>query len=265
MKLFRRSLIMRFAAGALATAWLADGARAEEIRLLSAAAMQTVFAQVIPQFERTSGHRVSVHYGTIGAINQWVLDGEEADLVIGSSVSLPALVKAGRIEPGSDVAICKTGIGIVAPSGDARPPIRSVEEFKDTLLGAKILVYADPVRGGAAGVHISGVLKRLGLFDQLRPRIKYGAGGDITEVTLAFGSGTIGMTQVSEIVDKPGAQFVGSFPQDLQNYTIFVAGLPRGAQPSAAVRAFIDFMKGPTGSAAIEARGMEPVRKPGAS
>ena len=65
------------------------------------------------------------------------------------------------------------------------------------------------------------------------------------------------MTQVSEIVGKPGGTFVGPLPDGLQNYTVFVAGVPAGAAPSQAVRAFIDFLASPTAVAAIKASGMQ--------
>ena len=79
----------------------------------------------------------------------------------------------------------------------------------------------------------------------------------MTEVTLAQGSGALGMTQVSEIVGKAGAVFVGPLPDGLQNYTVFVAGVPAGTAPSPAVRAFVDFLAGPTAIAAIKANGMQ--------
>jgi molybdate transport system substrate-binding protein len=233
-------------------------ASAAEIRVMSAAAMQSVFKEIAGDFERASGHRLIIAYGTIGGITQRVLDGETADVVIASAVSMPALVKAGKIEGASQTAICKSGIGVVVPTGTPKPAMASVEDFNQAVLAAKTLVYADPVRGGAAGVHVAKVLQQLGIAEQLKPTIKVGAGGDITEVTLAHGNGTLGITQISEIVGKPGAEFVGPLPDALQNYTTFVAGTPAGAERSDAVDAFIAFFSSPRAVAVIEAKGMDP-------
>src|SRR5215472_15004413 len=90
----------------LAAACGAGGTRAAEIRLLSAAAMQSVFKNIVGEFERSSGHKVVISYGTIGAITQRVQDGESADLVIGSTLSMPGLVKDGKIDGASLVTIC---------------------------------------------------------------------------------------------------------------------------------------------------------------
>ena len=232
-------------------------AGADEIRLLSAAAMQSVFKEIAGEFERSSGHKLTIAYGTIGAVNQRVLAGETADVVIGSTLSMPTLVKAGKIRPDSLVTICRTGIGLVVRAGAPKPPMSSVEDFKQAVLAAKVLVYADPIRGGAAGVHVGRVLQDLGLADQLKSSIKLGAGGDVTEVTIAQGDGALGITQISEIVGKPTAEFVGPMPAALQNYTVMLAGIPT-AKPSEAVTAFVRFLGSPAAVNAIKAKGMEP-------
>jgi molybdate transport system substrate-binding protein len=154
------------------------------------------------------------------------------------------------------VTISKTGVGIAVPASSPVPRIASVEDFKRALLAAKTVVYANPAGGGAAGIHIARVIEKLGITEQLKPKIKLAAGGDVTEVTLAQGDGALGMTQVSEIVGKAGTQFV-RLPDELQNYTGFVAGTPVGAKQGEAVAAFITFLKSPAAIATMKAKGME--------
>jgi len=234
-------------------------ADAADIRLLSAAAMQTVFNGIAADFERTSGHKLLITYATMGAITQrMLLGGETANLVVGSTESITSLVNAGRIRPHSQLTICRVGVGLVVPTGTAKPPVASVDDFKRALLGAKLVVYANPAGGGAAGIHVGRVIERLGLAEQLKPKTRFGKGGDVTEVALALGEGTLGITQISEIVDKPGAEFVGPMPNELQNYTGVTLGIPIDARPSEATAAFITFLQGPVATAAIKARGMEP-------
>jgi len=242
----------------LCLSMLAGGnpAGAAEIRLLSAAVMQTVFKDIAADFERASGHKLVIDYATMGAINQRVLGGETADLIIGSTPSIVGLVKAGRINAYSQVTIAKVGVGIVASAGDPQSHIESAGDLKRALLTAKIIVYADPAGGGAAGIHVARVIAKLGIAEQLKPKIKLGAGGDVTEVTLAQGNGALGLTQISEIVGKPGARFVGPLPEELQNYTGIAAGTPAGVKPSEGVAAFINFLKNPASAAAMNARGM---------
>ena len=259
-KMFAWSIAARALRSATVVVLLVVGvspAGATEIRLLSAAAMQSVFKEIAGDFERASGHKLTIAYGTIGGVTQRVLGGESADVIIGSTLSMPVLVREGKIDPASQMTICKTGIGIVVPSSTQELRVESVEDFKRALVAAKVVVYSDPVRGGAAGVHIGRVLQDLGIAEQLKASIKLGAGGDVTEVMLAQGDGALGMTQASEIVGKPGAKLV-ALPDELQNYTVFVAGTPTGTSQSEAVGAFIEFLKSPTTADAIRAKGMQP-------
>src|SRR5258706_6602114 len=205
--------------------------RADELRLLSAASMQQVFKEIIGDFEQQSGHKVSLRYSTMGAITERVKAGEQADLVISSQASISNLVAVGKIVPGSKVVIARTAVGIVIPTASPKPRIETVPDFRRALLEAKVIVYANPAGGGAAGVYFARVIEKLGLAEQLKGKTRFGAGGDVTEVTLAQGPGALGLTQVSEIVGKPGAQLV-PLPDVLQNYTGFVAGIPSDAKES---------------------------------
>jgi molybdate transport system substrate-binding protein len=246
-----------FATLAAALVALAGGsARAEEIHLLSAASMQTVFKEILGDFERSSGHKVVVGYSTMGAITGRVAGGEQADLVISSPASISSLVVQGKIASGSELLIAKTGVAAVVPGGDRKPRIESAEDFKRALLESQVIVYANPAGGGAAGVHIARLIEKFGLAEQLKQRTVFGAGGDVAEVTVARGPGALGLTQVSEIVGKPGMQLV-PLPEELQNYTDFVAGIPSGGKPSPAVGQFIAFLKTPAAIAVMKEKGMK--------
>src|SRR5262249_34430189 len=154
-----------------------------------AAAMQTIFRMISGDFERMSGHRLVFAYTTMGAITQRVLAGETADLVVGSTQSMEQLAKAGRIDAGSRVTIAKVGGGAAVCTGTPKPPVGPAEELKRALLRATTVVYAFPAGGGAAGIHIAGVIEKLGIAEELKPKTRFGQGGDVTEVTLAQGPG----------------------------------------------------------------------------
>src|SRR5690349_8652253 len=229
--------------------------RACELRLLSAASMQTVFKEVVGKFEQRSGYRVSLRYSTMGAITDRVIGGEEADLIISSPASISALAARGKIKPDSAVTVARTGVGIVVPAGDPAPRIASVDDFKQALRAARVIVYANPAGGGAAGVYIARTIEKLGIAEELEAKTRYGVGGDVAEVTIAQGSGALGVTQVSEIVGKPGMQYV-PVPEALQNYTGFVAAIPSGADESAAAAAFLAFLRTPDAIAVKKTKGM---------
>ena len=245
-------------------AFFSSPGHAAELRVLSAAAMQSVFKEIREEFQRTSGYRLVPHYGTIGAVNEWTIGGEEADLIISSAQSMLSLVYQGKIQAGSQTAICQTGIGVVTAAG-IELTVNSVEDFRRALLAAKVIVYADPARGGAAGIHVAKVIGQLGLTEQIKPKLRLAAGGDITEVTLSLGPGALGITQISEIADKPEAQLAGRLPEELQNYTVFVAGVPANAPQSEGAKALLKFLRSPKVVAVIKTKGMKDFGSDGGS
>jgi molybdate transport system substrate-binding protein len=255
-KIQRSLAVIVRAACVTVVAFFSSPTDAAEVRVLSAAAMQSVFKDIRDDFQRVSGYRLVIHYGTVGAVNEWAMAGEEADVIIGSSQSMAALVAAGKVDGNSRVAISKTGIGLVTQAG-IELNVKSVDDFKRALLGAKAIVYADPSRGGAAGIHVAKVIDQLGLTKEIKPKLRLANGGDISEVTLSLGPTAIGITQISEIADKPRVQLVGPLPKSLQNYTVFMAGVPTHAAQLAGANALLKFFRSPRGSAVIKAKGME--------
>jgi molybdate transport system substrate-binding protein len=253
----RNGITAALTAAILAAALLATGlARADELKLLSAASMQTVFKEIIGDFERESGHKVSLRYSTMGAITGRVAGGESADLVISSPGSIASLVSQGKVDPASTVTIAKTGVAGVVPAGDPVPFIASEDDFKRALLAAKAVVYANPAGGGAAGIHIGKLIERFGLTDALKAKTRLAAGGDVFEVTIALGSGALGLTQVSEVVGKAGGQIV-TIPEAFQNYTGFVAATPVGVKKSEASESFVQFLRSPRALEVMKEKGMK--------
>jgi molybdate transport system substrate-binding protein len=235
----------------------ACAAAADEIRILSAASMRAVLKDVGPEFEHASGHRLLIDYDTMGRIDRRVAAGESPDFVIGSGASVAGLVERLRIEPASQVVLAKVGVGLAVPAGDAVPPMASAEDFRRALLDAKRVVYARPEGGGADGIHVAKVIHNLGLDEAVAAKTKFGAGGDVAEVIAAEGPGTLGLTQISEIVGKPYVRYAGPMPDSLQNYTVFAAGRPVGKESSAALRDFVSFLRTPRVVEAMKANGMK--------
>src|SRR5262249_2854506 len=252
------------AACVMVVAFFSTPGHGAEVHVLSAAAMQSVFKDIRDEFQRTSGYRLVLHYGTIGAVNGWAMGREEAGLVISSSQSMPSLVYQGKIQAGSQTAICQTGIGVVVAAG-IELDVTSVEDFKRALLAAKAIVYADPAQGGAAGVHVAEIIEQLGLTDQLMPKLRLAAGGGISEWRLPPGPTPVRSTPSSRTPANDHARPPGSLPEGVPNSPVFAAGVPADAPQSGGVPALLKFLRGPKAIAVIRAKGMKDFGSDGGS
>ena len=147
-------------------------ARAAEIRLLCAVALHPAIDALIPDFEKSSGHKVTVAYGTAGAVADRVQKGEAADIVISSVPLIDQLQAQGKVVAGDRVIIAKVGVGVFVRKGAAKPDISSVDAFKRSMLAARSIAYPDPAGGGASGIYVASLLERLGIAAEMKPKTK---------------------------------------------------------------------------------------------
>ena len=98
-------------------------ANAAEIKLLCAVALQPAIAGLIPEFEKSSGHKVTITYGTAGAMADRVQKGEAADVTIVSGPQIDELQGQGKVVAGSRVDIAKVGVGVFVRKGAEKPDI----------------------------------------------------------------------------------------------------------------------------------------------
>jgi molybdate transport system substrate-binding protein len=231
-------------------------ARAAEIKLLTAGAMRAVVLELLPAFEAATGHKVVVDNATAGTLAKRIGGGEAFDVAIITPKVVDDLIAKGRIAGGSRIDLAKVGIGVAVKAGAPLPDIATVEAFKRTLLQAKSVAYIDPKAGGSSGIYFDGLLERLGIADQVRPRAKLKAGGYVADL-VAAGEAEVAVHQISEILPVKGVVLVGPLPVEVQNHTVYSAAVSAAARDVAAARALIGHLAGPAAAPVLKARGME--------
>jgi molybdate transport system substrate-binding protein len=231
---------------------------AADIKVLTAGAFKQVVLALAAEFEKTTGHKVAIDNDTVGALVKRIEGGEAFDVAILSPAPIDKLTKEGKVAPGA-VALARVGVGVVVKEGAPRPDISTVEAFKRALLAAKSVAYIDPAAGGSSGIYVAGLLDRLGIADAVKPKAKLIKGGAVAEHVVA-GEAEIGIHQISEILPVRGAVLVGPLPPDIQNYTVYTAGVGAAAKDGEAAKALIAFLSGPAAAPVLKAKGMEAAR-----
>ena len=247
--------ISMIAAGSLMLSALGAGmASAAELTVLSTQATEQAYRELVPQFEKASGHTVKTTFtGTLDAKKR-IAGGEHFDLLIMSSPDIDAFIASGTLAPGSRVDLAKSGVGIGVKAGAAKPDIGTTDAFKKTLLAAKSIGYST----GPSGNYVIGLFDRLGIADQIKPKLKQTPTGVFVGTIVASGEVEIGIQQVSEMSHFPGVDYVGPLPADIQKMTIFASGIATKAKQPEAAKALVKFVTSPNAAAAYKKRGMEP-------
>jgi molybdate transport system substrate-binding protein len=248
--------------GLLATALslaMTQAASAAEIRVISGGAFKQVLTAMTAEFEKQTGHKVSLTFRTVGQNLKAIDGGEVFDVAVLTPAAIDDLTKAGKVMPASRADLAKTGVGVVVKEGAPKPDISSVDAFKRTLLAAGSVAYIDPAAGGSSGIYVGKLLERLGIAKEVNAKAKLIPGGAVAE-HIAKGEAELGVHQISEILHVQGATLVGPLPPEIQNYTVYSAGIGASAKQPEAAKALVTFLAGPGAAPIIRSKGMEPAR-----
>lgn len=256
----RISIAARLGVAALGGALLASffgAASAAELKVLATVALTPALNELGPQFERASGHKLSLGYSIVADIRKRVLEGETADVLLLSRPVMDELQKQNKVAGGTIADVVGIAVAVTARAGAPKPDISSPEALKKSLLAARSVVYADPAKGGLSGVYFARVLERLGIAEAMKPKTVLVPGDQSADV-VAKGEAEIGVAQTSEITPVAGAQLVGPLPGELGLVTVFSAGVGEGSKAKEEAAAFIRFITGPGAAPLLKAKGMEP-------
>jgi len=253
----RKRIAITAASGLILCSLEATGSAAAEIEVLSSVALTSALDQITPSFEQTTGNKLSIGYSVIGDIRKRILDGETADVIILSQPVMEELDKQGKFTSGSITNIAGTTVALAIRAGTPKPDIGTVDALKSTLLAAKSIAYADPAKGGAAGVYFARVVDRLGISDQLKSTTILVPGAQAPEL-VAKGEVELGIAQTSEIVPVAGAEVLGPLPGEFASTTLFAAGIGATTKVPEVAKSLIQFLTGPVARPVLSAKGFQP-------
>jgi len=222
-----------------------------QIKVMLSAAFKEAYLELVPQFERASGHKVESLWVPSVQMMTRLKGGESVDLVILSAASLDEIRKAGLVSDRTDLA--RSGIGVAVKSGARRPDISSGEAVKRAVLAAKGIAYST----GPSGIYLMGLFQRMGIAEAIKSKVKQ-VQGEPAGGVVARGEAEIAFQQVSELLPVPGIDLVGPLPADIQQITVFSAGLHVAAKQPDAARALVKFLTAPAAAPVIRKKGMEP-------
>jgi molybdate transport system substrate-binding protein len=231
------------AAGAAMLALFGAGsADAAELKLQVSNALKSSMEELAPQFEKASGNTLSITFGAAAEIKTAIEKGAPVDVAILTSAVTDDLIKEGKLTAAGRADIARAGAGVAARKGAPKPDIGTTEAFKHTLLEAKSIAY---VAAGATAPYILSVFDRLGIADQVKPKLKPQPTSNPAAKAVANGEAELGITQISEILPYTGAELVGPMPPELQLYTVFPAAVAANSKEADAAKALIKFLTAP--------------------
>ena len=225
-----------------------------DVKVLSTQGTEASYRELVPQFEKMSGHRVTtVFTGTLDA-NRRLATGEAYDLIIMPRPAIDEHVKGGKVVAGSRADIAKSGIGVGVKAGAAKPEIGSAAALKQALLAARSIGYST----GPSGNYLVSLFQKMGIADAIKDKVTQTPTGVFVGSIIASGEVEIGFQQVSELSHFAGVDYVGPLPPEVQFITVFSGAVTAEAKRADAAQALLRFLTAPEAAPAYRKRGMEP-------
>jgi len=245
---------MRTASIAAVALLISGIASAAEIKVASTQATEEAYKELVAQFEKSTGHKVTTYYSGTLNVQKRIADGEPYDLIIMAGPAIDDQIKLGKAVAGSRVDFAQSGTGMAVKKGAPKPDIGSVDAFKKALLATRSIGYST----GPSGMYMLSVFEKLGIADQVKSKLKQTPSGVFVGTLIATGETEVGFQQISELVHFDGIDYVGPLPGDLQRMTMFSTGIHAGAKQAEAARALVKYITAPAAAPVIRKHGLEP-------
>jgi molybdate transport system substrate-binding protein len=241
----------------LALLLVAAPSMAADIQVFTSGAPAAVQRRLAPAFEKATGHKVVITAETLNDIRKRLAGNAAPDVVVLARPVMAGLEKDGTLRPGTLTDLARVGIGVTVKDGAPLPDISTVDALKKALLNTKSIAHPDPKGGGFTGAHIDRMFERLGIADQVRPKVvlMYAFTGGVENI--AKGGAELGIFNISEIVPIKGVRLVGALPSELQNYLVFAGGLHARGTSSEPAAAYLRFLQEAAAQEGWKAGGME--------
>ena len=231
-------------------------ASAEDLMVLSAGAVQPGLAGLTEQFTRETRKKVRVQYATAPQLEKRLAGGELADVLVAPLGVMNEQLRRGRVDSEAHFVIGRVGVGVAIRSGNFEPDIASLEQFKQSILGADSIVYNQ----ASTGLYLETLFDLLGIGDQLKIRTtRYPTGAQVLEHVIGGKGYEIGFGAITEIrlFERRGVKYIGPLPDQIQHRTAYVAGLMTEAPTADVAQDFLRFLGTPSAKAILAAAGIE--------
>jgi molybdate transport system substrate-binding protein len=227
---------------------------AGEITVLCSNGIKTVMEDLVPKFEKATGHKVTIEYNLAAVLKQKIESGAAFDLAILTPPLVDDLVKQGKMAADSRTMLARSGLGLLIRAGGHKRDISTTDAFKRALLESKSIAYA---KVGASGVYFAELIQKLGVADAVKSKSRQTATGEEVGESVARGDVELGVLPLSEILPVKGAELLGMFPADIQNYIVMTAGVNAHSKQGQVARDLIKIVTAPAALPVIKAKGME--------
>ena len=238
----------------LGAVMIGTAVNAADIILLGSTAMREPLEELIPLFEKATGHKVTMTLFPAATLMIKVKEGSPSDVVMTTPDNIEALTKDGKLVPNTRVDFAHARVGVAVKSGAPKPDISTPDALKAAFLAAKSI----GVSRGPSGVHLLNAMVKIGIAEQVKAKMIQPDLGVRVGTLVADGKAEIGVQQIGELLPIKGIDYVGPLPKELQTVIVYGTARPVNAKDWATAEALVKFLTAPDKAPLLRKIGLDP-------
>jgi molybdate transport system substrate-binding protein len=229
-----------------------------EITLLSPNPIQETINKLTADFEKKTGTHVKITYGTGVSTRKDVAAGKAQDVSLMFS-PFPEALRTGNIDKSSATVIARLRLAVAVKKGAPKPDISSPDAVRRMLRNAKSIVSVDPEQG-SVGTAVLMALDKLGITQELKPKIKWVPTGGVVQDGVAKGDYELALGPYLSDMRNPGLDVVGALPPEAAPPVDITGFLSTSVKDKKSARALLDYLKSREVAPVYESAKIFPVR-----
>jgi molybdate transport system substrate-binding protein len=229
-----------------------------EVTLLAPNPYRRTLDKLVTGFEMKTGYKLKVTLGRGLGTRDQVARGEIYDVNI-LLPPYPEALASGNIDPKSATTIAKLILAVGVKKGAAKPDISTPEKLKNVVLAASSVAFVDPMVG-SDGFSTQEALQKMGLLDQLSPKIKHAQTATAVSQLVAKGDADLCIFYRNEMAENANVDVVAALPRQFAEPGPIVAFISTKVHDAQAAKTLIDYLSSPDAQAFYEKEGFEAAR-----
>ena len=241
-------------AGTLIATGLAGAVHADEVKVLSAGAIEPGLRAAAAAFDSQTGHVTSITFNTAPELRKRMQGNPAFDVVIAPPAVINEFAAAGQLDA-ARAEVGRVGMGVAVREGAPLPDISSTGALRRSVIEADSLVF----NRASTGLYLESLLRKMDLYPQVEGKtVRYPDGASVMEHVIKGTGREIGFGAMTEILlyQGKGLKLVGPVPAEVQNYTAYTAAPLSAGRQQALARQFVVFLSGPVGKPLFVAAGV---------
>jgi len=248
-RLLRRALFLLFF-------FLSSTVGAQTLRIAAAADLQFALPDLAAQYEKQTGVKLAITYGSSGNFFSQIQNGAPFDLFFSADLDYPKKLTQARFADSDSLQIYAAGrLALWLPSDSPMDPAVGLKTLLDPRIHKIAIANPEHAPYGRAAI---AALQSVGLYDQLKPKLVFGENISQAAQFAQSGSAQAGLIALSLALSpamKNGKRW--DIPADRYPPIEQAAVVLKSSPNKQAALSFLSFLKSPQARATFERCGFQ--------